>query len=261
MLFKSRHRIEIATGLLLGDRSYQEDSVGFFEDPDRRFVVAVLSDGIGGQDHGHLSSRIVQKSALDYISSRYEAVIEDGLAPQELLTAAAEHANASIRKMQNEAEGEVRMGATLVIALILGRSLYWLSVGDSLLRHFSGTKLRTLNKIHNLSTSLDFLRKSHGLGENTAQKSALRGTLTSAVTGGPLKEIDCPGQAMILKRGDLVVLASDGIQTIPDDQIVSSLKSASDLSAAERVSRIISEVDDLSMIGQDNLSVCMIVTS
>jgi protein phosphatase len=105
-------------------------------------ILAVLSDGIGGHRAGEVAAEI----AVERISAR---VADSRLThPTDLLKNAVIEASEEIRKMAQSDAARQGMGATCVSALIIGRRLYAVTVGDSRLYLMRAGTIRQLSTDH-----------------------------------------------------------------------------------------------------------------
>src|SRR2546421_11710487 len=100
-------------------RQTNEDSIGFWQsdDPDEqrsRGAVVILADGVGGEGHGEVASRLAVEAALKkFMEAR------PGTAPGQLLTQMFNAANLAVydSRMDNRDQGQGRMATTLTICL------------------------------------------------------------------------------------------------------------------------------------------------
>lgn len=191
----------------LGTREEQQDNVSVFQlqpanaEP---VVVGVLTDGVGGLAAGGKVSAFINDHVSDAIRSSFADGPDQDTAG--LLKALAEGANDALKDYM-AGSGADRFGTTLVIAVLQGGSLTWLSIGDSVLM--------------GLTTGGDLSRLN---AEHVAQQNG-RPALSSAITGQEIAEIDTG----TINIGDhalsMVLLSSDGIRTLPEDRLVEALQS------------------------------------
>ena len=100
-----------------------------------------------------------------------------------------------------------------------------------------------------------------------ARADPRRHYLRSAVTGGEMEMIDASLKPLGLSAGDVVILASDGIHTLPMDRIASEVRAlvaeagrgGGGVASAERIAaRLISAVEDARESYQDNTTVVVV---
>jgi protein phosphatase len=103
------------------------------------------------------------------------------------------------------------IGTTLIAAVLHKGYLYYVSVGDSGLFHFSRGMLRLINHPHVFATFLDRAVASGVMTEQAALDHPERDALTSFIGAEPLDEIDAGPDPLRLSAGDTILLASDGL--------------------------------------------------
>ena len=85
-----------------------------------------------------------------------------------------------------------------------------------------------------------------------------RNCLTSAITGKEIPRIDCPNVPYGIEEGDIVVIASDGVQTLSEDRLKSMLAAHVGAPAHKIAEALVSAVRDAQLPKQDNISVSVI---
>jgi protein phosphatase len=203
-------RFEHATRADQGARSYQEDTADV--QPDGDAVIAVLADGMGGHAGGAVASDLASNAFLRAFSAAEGDV-------HGRLKEALDAADAAIAAKADASPDLTGMGCTLVGASFLQGRLEWISVGDSPLFLVRQGVIKRLNEDHSLSPEIDKLAELGFMSWEAARVDSRRHILRSALTGTEIELIDCPDDPLELKPGDVVILASDGIHTIPDDDI------------------------------------------
>ena len=84
-----------------------------------------------------------------------------------------------------------------------------------------------------------------------------RNMLRSAVAGKMLELIDVCEQPWRLQTGDIVILASDGVETLDGDELVAVLNNPRDKALQELASDLTASIEAVGHSGQDNASVIM----
>lgn len=210
---------DTATAQSLGRRTCQEDSVLAHFPLGTRMGFAVLADGMGGHAAGDVASRIVLGAVFDEIlrkSTDPEAISTDIPAT---LTNAALRADRCLAAHVTGMPETAGMGATLVIPLVRDGALWWLSIGDSPLYLYRDRRLRQLNEDHSLAPQIDLMVARGLLDPVIGRHHPDRNVLTSVLHGQTIARIDCSQAPLPLRPGDLLVLASDGLQALDDDRI------------------------------------------
>jgi PPM family protein phosphatase len=252
--------IDAATAIGRGRREYQEDAVITDFPIGGEIALAVIADGMGGHAAGDVASKIAVTEVFSELKLQSgDPGAFEAKAPQ-LLRGAAEAANGCIAT-QSQTDSETRgMGATLLALAILRDRLFWISVGDSPLFLFRDGDLRRMNEDHSLAPQIDYLVSA---GQLTAEEGRFhpdRSCLTSVLCGGTIPHLDCPQDPMILYDQDVLIAATDGIQSLQPDQIVAVLTAAGQTST-EMARALLDAVTHQDDPDQDNVTVSVIRVS
>ena len=201
-----------------GARAYQEDSFGTAEVAPAALLM-VLADGMGGHAGGAEASRI----AVDAFLCTFPGA---GGTVEARLRAGLEAAVGELRAREGEDRRLRGMGTTVVAALRDGRGVDWLSVGDSPMWLFVGGGLLRLNADHSMAPLLDELVRAGELASDRARTDRRRHMLRSAVTAGGPELVDCGYRSFRLLPGEYLLIASDGIETLAEEEIADVLRMA-----------------------------------
>jgi hypothetical protein len=131
------------------------------------------------------------------------------------------------------------------------------SVGDSLLYLLRDGMLKRLNDDHSMGPQIDLMAKNGMLDAEAARTHPQRNCLTSALTGKDIPELDCPPRRLELEDGDIIVLASDGLQSVAEEDIASILDSLRPESR-DIATALLRAVAAEGVSDQDNTSVAVI---
>jgi len=222
-----------------GARDEQQDVVNVLQIPPdasgEDYVLAVLTDGIGGLPRGREASEIVNAAVLRDLGERLrkERPSEDG-AIQAAARSAVDLANRELQTFQ-ELNRVDRCGTTLVVCVLRGRRLHFLSIGDSLLFSYSGgSRLEKLNAAH-----------THEIEEKTY--------LASAVLGSAIRSVDQASIDLAAKGTKCILVSSDGLIGHDHRRIAAILDNRSDRKLNDIV-EIVHARDDPR---QDNLAMIL----
>lgn len=254
-------RFDAATALCQGTRSAQEDAVLCDMPRGTNAGLVVLADGLGGHAAGAVASRLAVSTAHSYLAAQREAAGGLSEALPALLRDAAHAANTAIHAHTNEHPETRGMGATLVMIVLLPDRAHWLSIGDSPLFLMRDGETVQINQTHSLASQLDLLAKVGEITPETAQSHPDRDCLTSALGAGALTQIDCPEDPLLLRPGDALLAASDGILTLPTPHIHTLLEDGRQASATDTANRVLTEIAGRAHPKQDNLSLALIRVS
>ena len=207
----------------IGNRNSQQDSFGLSdlteENIDKKGVLAVVADGMGGLSDGDKVSQIVVITMLKgFDDSIYSKP------PASLLLKLVHDANEEVcNYLGSEKIG--KCGSTLVAAIVKDMKLSWISVGDSHIYVFRNDKLVKLNIDHNYAVELDGMVKNGDISLEDALRDPQREALTSYIGKGELELVDQNESAIILESKDRILLMSDGIfGTINENRITEIMK-------------------------------------
>lgn len=235
---------------IVGQRDGQEDAfriVAQDETDASADLLLMVADGMGGHAGGEVASKVaLQTFEQSFVASRETR-------PGERLRQALDTANAAVARRMREEPALEGMGCTLVAALRRRDRLHWLSIGDSLLFRHRGGRLERLNADHSLLGQLMEKVARGDLTEAEARAHPKRNALRSAVMGGEMPLIDI-GET-VLQKGDLILLATDGIETLGTPALGLLLGRAEAKSPGEITREALSAVIDLGHPRQDNTTV------
>jgi PPM family protein phosphatase len=230
-----------------GARSYQEDIATVRDHVGG--LAAVLADGMGGHAGGAVASEV---ASTRFLEAFFAAAGDDC----SRLAEALELANAALAD-KAASRSELRgMGCTLVGASFGPANLDWISVGDSPLYLVRGGDILRLNQDHSLAPEIDRLVALGRMSEDMARIDPRRHVLRSALMGGEIELVDCSQAPLALQAGDIVILASDGIHSIPEVEIARVAAAAATPDAAAEA--LIAAVAAAGDPHQDNTTVVVV---
>ena len=236
--------VDFAGRQSVGMRANQQDAYGVVppEDlEDGRTLLAIVADGMGGHAAGEIASETALQAFVDGFFS--DALSDDG----SRLWAGLELANERIREVVAQRPTLHGMGTTVVAALFRNDTIRWISVGDSPLYLFRDGFLRRLNKLH--------VDLPEDVEEQVVPSPHV--ALASAIIGERLFEVD-DADPFPLVGGDLLILASDGLNTLSESELLACLKSDPSATAAARADALLRAVESHHLPRQDNTTVIVI---
>jgi serine/threonine protein phosphatase PrpC len=201
----------IQTSLRPGDVPERADEVNH---------VFVVADGMGGHAAGEVASRMAISSLVklavqlpDWIFT----VDEEHVPEMEWRARRLVEQVSAMLIARGEKDPAMRgMGTTLTAARILGRDLMIVHVGDSRAYLFRAGQLRRLTRDH---TYAQVLAETGLLATRDAADSRLRHILTNAL-GGSDEHVDVDIDLVRLEDGDRLLLCSDGLTDLVDDETI-----------------------------------------
>ncbi|MGR3290015.1 MAG: PP2C family protein-serine/threonine phosphatase [Paracoccaceae bacterium] len=251
-------RYDVASAISQGQRSYQEDAIITDFPLGSEVGFAVLADGMGGHAAGDVASKIVVTEVFSELKlqSGDQFSFEENVC--DILLDAALSANECVNGHVNRNPDTAGMGATLVAPVFVRDNLSWISIGDSPLYLYRKGILKQLNEDHSMAPQIDLMVASGMLGAEAGANHPDRNCLTSVLIGDEIPRIDCPKTPIKLHDGDLLVVASDGLQFLSNTQIENALADCSHLSSREISEVLLRTLEKLADPDQDNISFSVI---
>ncbi|WP_417691496.1 PP2C family protein-serine/threonine phosphatase [Roseibium sp.] len=233
----------------IGQREQQEDYCAFLEANDA--VLAVLADGMGGHEAGEIAARL----SVDTFIKAIQAM--DGPWAGSFLSA-VHAANTALSSHVDQHPERAGMGCTLIGADIAPDCIRWVSVGDSRLYLFSNDTLEQLNADHSMGSRLDGLAARGEITFEQAQTDESRHMLLSALTGEQIELLDYSRKARVLSSGDLIILASDGLDSLTREDVQERLSKYKNWKASDIARGLLSAVLKCGKPRQDNISIIVV---
>lgn len=218
----------------------------------------VLSDGMGGQAHGEVASKLAVHTIVTHCqqaeNSRATPIFgepqSDVSERTNRLASAIHLANRKVFEAAAANAEQKGMGATIVAAWIEGQRLSLAHVGDSRAYLLRAGSLDQLTADHSL------VAEKVRVGILTPQEadaSELQSVLTRAVGTNAAIQVDADEQMLL--AGDSLLLCSDGLtRMVTDPEIASTLLTST--SAQEAADRLVELANENG--GLDNVSVIVL---
>ena len=240
---------------ITGKRDYQEDSFGLLDERDLgidrgEHAVLLIADGMGGHVGGAIASDLLCKTFIAAYPRSSGPIVDR-------LRDCLDTANSAIAAAVAEKPALDSMGSTLVVAVVTSEGLHWISVGDSPLWLFRDGQLRRLNADHSMAPVLADLVSTGRMTADQAARHSSRHSLRSVVMGDEIPLIDVPSRPVALDQGDRVVLASDGLLTLDEQEIADVLKKTRDAPLEDSAAALIQAVEEVGRPYQDNVTVLL----
>ena len=216
-----------------------------------RGTLFMVADGMGGAAAGEIASAMAIDAVLREITETLaapEPPTEDYFATAIKRATAA--ANAEIHGFALEHPEFRGMGTTATVAGVLGDSVYLAQVGDSRAYLVRDGVAQQITKDQSL---MQKLVEAGELTEEEAELSERRNIILQALGPEPIIKVDLTHQQ--LRRGDLLVLCSDGLSgQVKGDEIARVVWEEPDLTAACK--RLIDRANENG--GPDNITVIVV---
>ncbi len=246
-------QIHFHQGQDIGNRDEQQDALGNLL-LSSEHKLYVLADGMGGPSGGRMASQTAVKAFLDYCQQQAE-----GVDVADMLMQALQHANRALADGVQQQPALNGMGTTLLAVWVdETRNRYtYLSVGDSPLYRLGQGRLQRINANHALYEDLKKLVAAGEMTQEEADRHPGRHTITSAVMGEAIPFVDTGSGS--LQPGELLLLASDGVESLSDDEIAQVLSVSGSLE--QKVAQLLQAVRAKRVPHQDNVSVILVAAA
>ncbi len=189
------------------------------ETPGERGTLFMVADGMGGAAAGEIASSMAVDVVLGELRSIWvRSPKTDPLTFARALVAATATANTRIHRFATEHLEYRGMGTTATVAGILGDTLYIAQVGDSRAYLVRGGTAWQLTKDQSL------MQRLIEAGEITAEEAEVserRNIILQALGPESTVKVDITSQP--LRRGDTLVLCSDGLSGLVRDTEIARL--------------------------------------
>lgn len=205
--------------------------------------VFIVADGMGGHNAGDYASRYAVETVVDEIGASFEKNAV------RILDGAIDKANTLIRERAQENAAYNGMGTTMVIATCIGRYLEVANVGDSRL-YVVNDKIEQITQDHSL---VEEMVRMGGIDRESARNHPDKNIITRAI--GARDYIEADYFSVELHEGDMVLLCSDGLTNMIDDEVIFQILTG-DGSLKDRVEALVETANRNG--GKDNISVIVI---
>ncbi|TMV05584.1 serine/threonine-protein phosphatase [Ruegeria sediminis] len=241
-----------------GRRDTQEDAIAARVFDAAKAGYVVIADGMGGHEAGEIASGLVIANWQAVLDDLLEDGAGSGAAMLDALPLAAMQANAAVAGHAQAQPQGFNMGSTLLGVLMLGPRLFWISIGDSPLYLFREGRLTQINEDHSMAPVIDAQARDGQISAEEARTHPNRNQLTSVIMGGAIPKVDCPEAPLDLRRGDIVIAASDGLQYLGDADIRTILQAQGENLAQDIADALLRELNRVGDPDQDNVSIAVI---
>jgi protein phosphatase len=213
-----------------------------------RGSLLVVADGMGGAAAGELASQLATETIYEHLATTWGAERDER--PERFaqrLKEAVEAANARIHTHATTHPELRGMGTTATAAGLLGPHAYISQIGDSrayLVRHGRAIQLTKDQSL------MQRLVEAGELTEEEAARSERRNIILQALGPEPRIRVDLTHQE--LRRGDRLVLCSDGLSGQVRGEEIAALAGSSD-DLADACARLVGLANERG--GPDNITV------
>lgn len=218
--------IEAVTASLRTDtgivRERNEDFVGSWEPttPEEKAKYGwlyIVADGVGGADAGDIASQHATEQTIRYFVAEEDGDIAERLRRSVLA------ANDDLRQLASQRNRSSYMATTIVAAAIQDNHLTFANVGDSRGYHMRNGTFKQITKDQSLVAQL---LEEGAITEEEAANHPRRNVILSSL--GPTREPRIDLFDVVLDKGDVVLMCSDGLNRhVSDDEIATIIRTES----------------------------------
>lgn len=177
-------------------------------------LIAVVCDGMGGENCGQIASSLAVRAFLDEL----HAVLRADMTTEQLREAVSfcvSKANAAVNRHAQEHTECHGMGTTLVSAVTNGSGAVICNVGDSRAYRVGAERLERITRDHSV---VEGLIESGNITAEQARTHPNRNLITRAL--GPDETTLCDAFDVSFAHGDKILLCTDGlVVTATDEEI------------------------------------------
>ena len=182
------------------------------EDLDRNTKLCVVCDGMGGAKSGNIASTLAIDVFVQEIKRTWNASMSSTKMDQ-MLREAVKLANFTVFDQAMQFEDFEGMGTTLTSALVSGKKVSVVNVGDSRVYAITRTGIKQLTRDHSL---VQMMVERGELTPELARTYPGKNFITRAIGTEPV--VECDLIHTTLEKGDCLLLCSDGLSNMMDDQ-------------------------------------------
>ncbi len=190
----------------------QNQDTYMIEQLDRNSLLCVVCDGMGGAKSGNIASSLAADVFVQEVKRSYSHLMDREKADQ-MLRSAAKLANFTVFDQSQQFEEFDGMGTTLVAVLIRGKKATVINVGDSRAYAITTEGIFQLTTDHSL---VQMMVERGELTPETAKSYPGKNLITRAIGTEPM--VMCDVFHTDVAKGDFLLLCSDGLSNMMDDQ-------------------------------------------
>ena len=190
----------------------QNQDAYHMEQLDRNTVLCVVCDGMGGAKSGNIASSLAADVFVQEVRRTWTASMNQEKINQ-MLYSAVKLANFTVFDQAQQFEEFDGMGTTLVAVLIKNRRATFVNVGDSRGYVIDSEGISQITRDHSL---VQVMVDRGDITAEMAKNFPGKNFITRAIGTEPMVMCDIFHQE--LSKGDYIILCSDGLSNMMDDQ-------------------------------------------
>ena len=190
----------------------QNQDTYLIEKLDRNSVLCIVCDGMGGAKSGNVASTLAAEVFVEEVRQNFRSGMDSDEVEQ-MMRSAVKLANFTVYDQAMQLEEFSGMGTTLVALLVQDQEVTIVNVGDSRAYLVSNTGIRKLTTDHSV---VQMMVERGELTPEQARNYPGKNYITRAI--GPEAVAECDVFHLDVERGDCLLLCSDGLSNMVDDQ-------------------------------------------
>jgi len=209
----ARKTISVAADSHVGlVRKANEDSFGYYVDPDRDFAMFAVADGIGGHGNGDVASAICIRLLLEEWRKLDLTSDFDADRAKNFFQKTLDFANGKIFEINNRFSFRYPMGTTIVAGIATPDDVVVVHIGDSRLYCLSGNSIRKVTEDHSFVAEMV---KNKIITQEEAKNHPFSHIISRSI--GPNGTIEPDFNCFKRIHGDRMLLCSDGLSNYTSD--------------------------------------------
>ena len=211
-------------------------------------IFAVVCDGMGGANAGHIASEKTAKLIFDYVMKSFSPKMSS-IAIENMLRAAVSTANTEIWELSRQNEDCFGMGTTVVAVIVIDNLAHIVHVGDSRAYLIGTSSAEKLTVDHSMVQTM--VNKGE-ITEDEAKTHPKKNIITRAV--GVDEDILCDYNIVLKTEQAALLICTDGLSNQVDEEAIFNIvsKEAPD----EAVNKLIEQANNNG--GPDNITAVLI---
>ena len=190
----------------------QNQDAFHMEQLDRNTLLCIVCDGMGGAKSGNIASSLAVDVFVQEVKRTWTASMNQEKINQ-MLHSAVKLANFTVFDQAQQFEEFDGMGTTLVAVLLKNRHATVVHVGDSRAYRVNSEGIWQMTRDHSL---VQMMVERGELTQEMARTYPGKNFITRAIGTEPI--VVCDISNLELSRGEFLLLCSDGLSNVLDDQ-------------------------------------------
>ncbi len=211
------------------------------------YTVLILADGMGGHKGGETASSKAVETVFSYLHKKLKKNLIAGQIMM-MLSDALEKANNEIYTLSQKDENLGGMGTTAEVCIISKDTAYIAHIGDSrVYKVMPHGEIKRLTKDHSL---VEYMVETGSITREEAELHPQKNVIMRALGVSP--EINADIFHEKLDKGDRLLLCSDGLSNMIDEETIASVLKCA-LSPQEGAQKLVALANEAG--GADNITV------